>query len=41
MTFAATLAYFDHLGFELRPNAKFDLAYVEQLLAALGHPEQA
>lgn len=40
MNFADTVAYFRHLGFELRPNAKFGLEQFEALTAELGHPER-
>ncbi len=41
MNFADTVAYFRHLGLELRPGAKFDLARIAALMAELGQPQQA
>jgi len=40
MDFPASLAYFDSLGLELRPEAKFELAWIARLLAALENPQQ-
>ncbi len=41
MNAAASLAYLDSLGHELRPGRKFELAAVAALLDALGAPQRA